>query len=201
MLDPSAFDDPLALETSWTPAAAGGASFGTHRLRQSSVHRVEFAASGGLRLFCLVFVLAGLGVLAWHLHRFDLDQMMLSNPDTFVPLLAGVVFVGAGIGMAWFGSTPRVFDKVRAMYWRGRREPAAVGAPGPDVAPLTAIHALQLVSERITGKNSYTSYELNLVLSDASRINVVDHGNLEQLRADARTLGQFLGKPVWDAIG
>ena len=28
-IDPSRFDDPLALETSWHPAAAGGASFFT----------------------------------------------------------------------------------------------------------------------------------------------------------------------------
>ena len=67
-------------------------------------------------------------------------------------------------------------------------------------APLSSIHALQLLSEFISGsKNSYYSYELNLVLHDGSRINVVDHGNLERLRSDASTLSQFLGKPVWDA--
>ena len=42
-------------------------------------------------------------------------------------------------------------------------------------------------------------YELNPVLNDGSRINVVDHGNLERLRGDAITLSQFLDKPVWDA--
>lgn len=204
MLDPSAFDDPLALETSWAPAARGGASFGTHRLRRSSAHRVEFVPTGAWKLFCLVFLLGGLGVLAWHLGRYDLDQLALSDPATFVPLVVGVIFLGAGAGMGWVGSTPRVFDKGRAMYWRGRREPAIVGTRAPDgaSAPLAAIHALQLLSERVSGnKNTYTSYELNLVLSDGSRINVVDHGRLEQLRADARTLGDFLDKPIWDAIG
>jgi hypothetical protein len=52
----------------------------------------------------------------------------------------------------------------------------------------------------VTGnKNSYYSYELNLVLDDGSRINVVDHGNLDRLRSDAQTLSRFLDKPVWDA--
>ncbi len=71
---------------------------------------------------------------------------------------------------------------------------------GDSSAPLSSIHALQLLSEFVSGsKNSYHSYELNLVLNDGSRINVVDHGNLERLRADASTLSQFLDKPVWDA--
>jgi hypothetical protein len=56
------------------------------------------------------------------------------------------------------------------------------------------------LSEFVSGsKNSYYSYELNLVLDDGSRINVVDHGNLERLRSDANALSQFLDKPVWDA--
>lgn len=204
MLDPSAFDDPLALETSWSPAASGGASFGTHRLRSAGSHRVEFVATAAWKLFYLLFLFAGLGVTGWHLGRFGPSEIVLGDPETFVPLVVGLIFVGAGAGMGWVGSTPRVFDKGRAMYWRGRQEPAIVGTHAPDgaCAPLASIHALQLVSEHVRSeKNSYTSYELNLVLADASRINVVDHGDLEQLRADAHTLGAFLGKPVWDAIG
>ena len=71
---------------------------------------------------------------------------------------------------------------------------------GDSSAPLSSIHALQLLSEFVSGsKSSYYSYELNLVLNDGSRINVVDHGNLERLRSDASALSRFLDKPVWDA--
>jgi hypothetical protein len=201
-VDPSAFEDPLALQTSWHPAADGGASFGTHRLRQRAGHRVEFVPTGAWKLFCLVFLLAGAGVLVWHLHRYDLDQVVLSNQATFVPLIVGVVLSGAGAGMGWVGSAPRVFDRARSMYWRGRGEPVMSGSRGQNGSstPLSAIHALQLISEYVSGKTSYTSYELNLVLVDGSRINVVDHGNLQQLRADAQTLARFLDKPIWDAI-
>ncbi|MDP6491172.1 MAG: hypothetical protein QGG69_05335 [Kiritimatiellia bacterium] len=59
----------------------------------------------------------------------------------------------------------------------------------------------QLLSEYCrSDKSSYYSYELNLVLQDGSRINVVDHGNKTKLREDAATLSEFLGRPVWDAI-
>ena len=44
-----------------------------------------------------------------------------------------------------------------------------------------------------------TNYELNLVLEDGKRINVVDHENQDSLREDAGTLAAFLDKPIWDA--
>jgi hypothetical protein len=201
-IDPSVFADPLALRTSWNPAAPGGASFGTHRLKQTSAYRVEFAPTAAWKLFSLVFFLAGSGVLVFHFDRHDLDRAVLSNQGSYVPLIVGAVFSVVGVCMWWFGSTPRVFDQARAMFWRGRRQPAMMSTSGQKGAstPLSAIHALQLISEYVSGdKSSYYSYELNLVLADGNRINVVDHGNLEHLRADAQTLGRFLGKPIWDA--
>jgi hypothetical protein len=34
---------------------------------------------------------------------------------------------------------------------------------------------------------------------DGTRINVVDHGKVSAIRADAERLGRFIGVPVWDA--
>ena len=66
---------------------------------------------------------------------------------------------------------------------------------------LDDIHAIQLISEYISGKkSSYYSYELNLVLKDASRINVIDHGNDSTISSNAKVLSRFLDVPVWDAI-
>ena len=48
-------------------------------------------------------------------------------------------------------------------------------------------------------KSAYYSYEMNLVLNDGKRLNVVDHGNQAKLREDAQTLATFLNVPVWDA--
>jgi hypothetical protein len=70
-----------------------------------------------------------------------------------------------------------------------------------NAAPLHRIHALQLPAEDIRGsKTSYHSYELNVVLDDGSRLNVIDHGNAEKLRDGAGKLSTFLAKPIWDAI-
>jgi hypothetical protein len=200
--DPSVFDDPVALQTEWVPAASGGASFGTHRLIQSSANRIEFAPTLAAKLFYLLFFAIGSAMFIFHLNRIRIAQAGLSEQDTLVPILVGAVFAVVGACLYWFVSTPRIFDQRFAAYWRGRRAPTPMELVerGNSSAPLSSIHALQLLSEYVSGsKNSYYSYELNLILSDGNRINVVDHGNLERLRSDASTLSQFLDKPVWDA--
>ena len=76
---------------------------------------------------------------------------------------------------------------------------------------LTDVYAIQLIKEYVRDNSGskpgtvsyagpYYSYELNLVLKDGERMNVVDHGDLQRIRADAIRLGGFLGSlPVWDA--
>lgn len=66
---------------------------------------------------------------------------------------------------------------------------------------LDDICAIQLISEYCSGDDSsYYSYELNLVLKDASRINVIDHGNKTRILEDTQILADFLDVPVWNAI-
>jgi hypothetical protein len=105
--------------------------------------------------------------------------------------------------MLYFGTTPIVFDKYQGCFWKGRKVPNGVSdSQGIKYfARLDEIHALQLISEYCRGnKSSYYSYELNLILKNGNRMNVVDHGNPEKLREDTQALSRFLGKPVWDAM-
>src|SRR5688572_25220550 len=198
--DPTGLDDEIAMKTSWSPAKGGGANFQTHRLIEIDMHRTEFRAAPGLVLFAGVFMLIGLGAMT---------IMVLANQEAsaaalIVPVVVGLVFAGVGGGLLYFGLAPIVFDKRRGEYWKGRTAPyeAANRQGMKHYAQLEGIRALQIVSERCQSKNSsYYSYELNLVLEDGNRLNVIDHGNLERLRADAEKLSAFLGKPVWDATG
>ena len=65
--------------------------------------------------------------------------------------------------------------------------------------------AVQIVAEVVSQTDqynrtrSYTSYELNLVLRDGRRLNVIDHAHYPCLLADAEALAAFLRVPVWDA--
>ncbi len=201
-LDPAQFNDPLALKTEWTPATRGGSSFRTHRLVQDDFTRVEFKASVFAKIFYLFFALIGAGVLVVFSVFNEAESYLV--PEFLVPVFIGTVFLAIGVGMFIFGTTPIVFDKGSGYFWKGRKGPQDVVEVSSikKCAQLEQIHAIQLISEFVhSGKSAFYSYEINLVLEDARRITVIDHGNLKRIREDSNTLAQFLGKPVWDAIG
>lgn len=192
-VDPSCFGDLLAERTQWKPLKGGGASFQTHKLVSVQRDRMEFRASAGAILFALLFFLIGVGAAA--------GAFLSEEQPVWGLAFFGLVFLSVGGGLLYFGSSPAVFDKRTGLFWKGRNGP-------DDVADLKSlkccvrlgeIHALQIIAEHCKGKSSFFSYELNLVLKDASRINVVDHGSKDRIRADAAVLAKFLGKPLWDA--
>lgn len=192
--DPGTLGDPIAEATEWRPLKGGGANFRTHSLVKVSFNRLEFRASLGAKLFGLIFMGVGMGVMV----LFGL------NANEWVPVLFGLIFALVGGGILYSSLTPIVFDQSAGYFWKGRKAPRLMvnKADLKNATELDQIHALQLISERCHGsKRSYTSHELNLVLKDGRRLNVVDHGNLEKLREDAGTLAAFLKKPVWDAAG
>jgi hypothetical protein len=200
--DPSGLNDPIAMQTEWTPAKGGGASFRTHYLVSVDPNRLEFKASLRSKAFCSVFILMGLmAMIVFPLAGSSSGSFSFSI-EMIMPALIGLVFVVVGGFLFYFGISPIVFDKYKASFWKGRKAPDEV-SDRKEIkyfTELANIHALQIISEYCSGnKSSYYSYELNLVLKNGSRINVVDHGNLEKLREDAQTLSSFLGKPVWDS--
>ena len=202
-IDLSRFEDPVASQTDWSPARGGVSSFTTHTITKVSPYRIEFRASGGARVFSMVFTLMGMGIVfGFSFFHFSNGTFSISL-DTVAPLLFGIVFTAIGGGLFYYFTAPIVFDKKTASFWKGRKNPDEdfVNNTLKSFARLEEIHALQLVSENCrSNDDSYRSYELNLVLKDGKRINVVDHGNESKLREDARTLSRFIEKPVWDAI-
>lgn len=199
--DPARFGDPVALQTEWTPAKRGGSSFRTHRLITAGPTRVEFRASAGAKVFYLLFFLVGLGVFAALAASWFSGAEGSFDMGLLIPLLLSLIFMAVGGYLFSTGTAPVVFDKGRGVFWKGRRGPdeAMDSRSTAGFVRLDHVHALQLVAEYISGKNSYYSYELNLVLADGKRVNVIDHGNLDRIQADAKALSLFLGKPLWDA--
>lgn len=186
----------------WSPAKPGGASFKSHQLVTVSADRVEVRPSKKMFLFCLVLMAMGAGVTG----KFLLAGIRQGDlTSTLMQTLIGMLFVVMG-GLILLTSSKRgVFDLSLGGYWRGANHlnsPQAL-TEQPEWAWLQEIKALQLVGELVArnrkdeGRRRYfVSYELNLVLGDGSRINVMDHSDRNQLRQDAETLGQFLGVPV-----
>lgn len=205
IFDPASLNDPVALQTAWAPAKGGGANFRTHRLVTVDHSRLEFKATAGAVVFYLVFLLAGLGMMYFF---FSAAFRAGGSPGvTFaalMPLLIGLIFALVGGVMLYFGTAPIVFDTRQGCFWKGRKSPESTSDKGSVkvYSHLDDIHALQIISEYCSGnKSSYYSYELNLVLKDGQRLNVVDHGNLARLREDGANLSRFLGRPLWDGLG
>lgn len=197
-LDPAKFNDTVAMKTEWTPARGGGTNFRTHKLLKNNSQCLEFKATWFTKLFCGVFFAGGLMFLVFALN----GSFKSSGAASVFVVIFPLVFMGVGAVMYYFFTAPIVFDKRRGYYCKGRKTPVKGYSRGQlkNFAALEEIHALQLLREYCrSDKSSYYSYELNLVLKDGRRMNVVDHGNRKQLQEDARMLGVFLGVPVWDA--
>jgi hypothetical protein len=163
--------------------------------------RVEFRSSAGAKVFYLLFFFAGLGVSVAVSAAWFSGTAGSFNMGILIPLVLGLVFMTIGAYMFRTGTTPIVFEMGRGVFWKGRRGPdeAMDSRSAAGFVRLDHVHAVQLIAEYISGKNSYYSYELNLVLVDGNRTSVIDHGNLDRIRADAKALALFLGKPLWDA--
>ena len=201
-VDIERFNDPLAAQTAWTPLKSGGSNFRTHKLVMISTNRVEFRPTVFAYVFCSIFMLVGLGVMGGGFYMLYEQGFEWEVHNVFMIIFGGVFALVGFVLMVFMGS-PAVFDTMYGYFWKGRKKADfGIGHTYPDkFTELNQIHALQIIAEHVrSSKSSYYSYELNLVLKDGSRKNVVDHGNIKRLREDALTLSQFLGRPVWDGV-
>ena len=201
--DPAVLNDPLALQIAWTPVNRGGASFRTHRLVAVSAYRLEFRPTAGSLMFGGFFALAGACAFVFPMVFAIKSHNLPSGLFAIYPMLIGLVFMLVGAWIIRWSSTPVVIDKEEKAIWKGWKSPREVfNVSELEVyAEIKTIHALQLISKYCSGaKSYYISYELNLVLADGQRINLVDHGSREKLIADAQTLAKFIAVPLWNAL-
>lgn len=201
-VEPELFNHPLALQVDWHPLKGGGANFQTHRLDSSNPDFLVFKASKGAYLFSGVFIFFGLLGLLIPLIVFFNEGQKEWGMVLFAVLFGGI-FLAAGAFMFYFMTTPRVFDTFYGCYYKGRKKPEHRLGMNSDkkhaLTHLSEVKAIQILRERIRSKNgSYYSYEINLVLDDASRINIIDHGKHEAVVDDAEVLATTLGVPLWD---
>jgi hypothetical protein len=121
----------------------------------------------------LIFGIAASGsISAQMIHNQSLDTVML-------PLaVSALFFVVVGAFSLYQLARPLVFNRDNGNFGHGRNR---------LTLPLSRVEALQMVSKDSGG------YELNLVLTDGSRITVMEQGCHESLAEDARTLSDFLG--------
>ncbi len=205
-LDLSKFNNPIAEKTDWTPLKPGGTNFRTHKFTKKK-GMAYFKATKGNLIFSGVFMAIGL------FFPIVLMTQPINGSDTFTSLpffvnFIPLVFFFAGFFLFRVSTKPIVFNKTTGYFWKGRLKVNENPAQKPLKAycKLIDIAAVQIVSERVRSSSSsssgrsssFRSYEINLILQDASRLNVIDHGNKKKLLEDAQQLASYLGVPIWD---
>lgn len=174
----TAIEAEVRQRTDFSPLVRGGSAFCIHTIDRSQSGRIRIVPTGfGRVMGLLFFFIAAAACLPAILAR---DAMLLVIPLIFS--LFGVVFA------VWIFRKRALFDLTHGHFVRGKTS-----------IPFARIVALQVVKEICRTKNSsFASWELNLVLDDASRINVFDHGDRKRFDADLAILAEALGKPVWE---
>lgn len=187
--DPAQFNDPIAMQTQWTPANSGStASFCTHKLVMQGTQRCIFRSSWESTRAWLIMLVLGIFLILFSIYK--------GGPDSVTGLVLGLPLAVMG-GLFLYYKPKMIFDKSNGRYWKEKKQLKDIHALKiVSSTPLQDIHALQMLSY---DSDDYYSYELNLVLKNAERINVLSHGDDEQLKKDVNQLSMFLDKPVWDA--
>ncbi len=182
--------EPHARQVDWTPLSRGGTNLATRRLRRVEPNRFEFrsvAMRSTLRAI-LPLLLGATVLVVWARSR---SPEQLGAAWQILALFLGAALL-AGLLLGLDGGRPR-FDFTNGTFRKVRLRSGGHRCENP--IRLTEIRALQLLAHE---HDQHISYELNLVLGDASRIPVVAHGGLKALREDATELGRLLGVPLWD---
>ena len=184
ILDLGAFGNEIAFKTSWEPLVGGGTNFCTHRVQKdASLDGDIFVFKTTIQAYLFAFSFVALGAML------AISSAAAKAPDQFALIGLGILAFGCWYQWSLRQKESR-FDRYSNELTQGKKS-----------FDLKNAEAIQLIREYVRGnKSSYYSYELNLICSDGSRINIVDHGALRKLREDAALLAEYLSIPVWDAI-
>jgi hypothetical protein len=189
--------DKLKASVSVSPLKAGGSNFKTHVLGNPSEGILTYKPSYGTALFCWLFLSIGLGILFFGGRSFLLNGESLSF-STFFLFGFGLLFALVGALMFYGFYKPIVFDKTEGMFKTGYKNHKL--SHSNLSIPFDEIAAVQVIGERVKGeKSNFNSFELNLVLKNGSRKNIIDHGNLSAIVNDANIISDFLEVPIWHA--
>lgn len=167
--------------------ASPGGNFTTHRLTAPAPELRIFRATRQFQGF-----LAGIALIPLLIGAF----MAPANPWV---LLAPLPFIlGAAYGFFSIGK-PVVFDRASSVWYKGRKPPQ--GAPAlEDIAGLQLLQKWMAASgtPEEGGGGIYPSFQLNALLRDGRRENIVTGGHKTEIINDGRALAAFLGVSLED---
>lgn len=171
---------------SWAPAKIGGAMF------QTSVFRVKNESSLVISPSSMFKILVPIVILALSILPF-LSSIIFKTQPSLIIILVVICFDIIMIIVYLKGLKLVEINKQTDSIKQGFSLQTA-----KTLKKISEIKFIQIVEQLIPQKrNYYYSYEINLVYSDDTRFNLVDHSELNIVQRDARLLKQFIEKPIY----
>ncbi len=199
--------DEVIWKTSFLPLSRWWASFKTHTLIIDDFWNIIFKVK---MWFPIIFIVAfWIPLIVTTIKIFiDIVNGEILNIDSiwmFIwEILFSLIFLIPIFLIFYFTSKSKIFDFQNWYYYDLRNQKKLFELLNNEkyknkIIPIKEIHALQILKKRVTWKNSsYDSFELNMILRDSSRINIIDHWNLEEIRKNADELSNKLRVKIYD---
>ncbi|MEE9335597.1 MAG: hypothetical protein V3U65_16015 [Granulosicoccaceae bacterium] len=194
-IDTSQFNDAIAARTSWKPSTIAVSSFKTRKLALVKNNQLSFEPTLSMKLFGAFFILVGFYLLAFlgskmPAHSWWVPTSLLHS--VVIPLIS-LYFVLFGLGMLYLESSPIIFDGNKSTFSQGRGNQI-------NTINFSDIHALQLIPQSVSTSNALDDlYQLNIVLSNAERVNVTRYRDASVARQESKTVSEFVDITLWDA--
>jgi hypothetical protein len=174
-----------------------GANFVLYRLEQDGP-LWRYNPTLGAKLFNLVFSLAGYAALL-----LGVVQLVRVPPIGLVALVIGVLFLWISRYLSARIATGPVFDTmVRRIELFERIADTFSFSPMALKQRLRfdQVRELEMLTKHIQrlDRAGYDNHELNLVLDDGTRVNLISHPDTAQIARDAQTLAGIIGVPIRD---
>jgi len=188
IFNPKNFKDPVAQKTEWTPVFKDtNGNFKVKRISEKDGGRLGFQKSNSSKAMYRNCALMGLAALAY---------MVITQNAVLILRIISLLAVVVGLWGMYLQSQPFFFDKAAGIFKNGRKQ----------TVKLDDVYALQLLSREVQVKappkgelKKIKTYELNLVLNDGKRVNVLAHGGFQEIKEDSDKISGFIDKPLWDA--
>lgn len=212
-VDPTKFNDPVALQTGWKKLRSANTNRASNKLVEKSPDLLAYKPSIGGCIFGSVFILIGVFVVFMYIligrdnSSITIETASGSSDNLVFLALIGLVCMAIGVLIILLATSPVAFDKNAGVFYKGRRQRRFQDTDhSKNALRFNDIHAIQLLTYLTsTSSNNgptrfYTVYEMNLIRHDGQRINVNTYNKSVRARDDAAKIGAFVNVPVWDGI-
>ena len=196
--------EKLRASISWSPLVYSGSSFRTHTLHASPNGLRYWATIKSFLLPVIALILAGAVFFGIYMERNHGGQDPPSVYAYLIPI--GLVALFIYRYYVLFNEVNEFNFKGR-FYYRGLKTKRGL-ADENNYASFDDILAVQLMGEYVDTRGefesidtkkrgaTFTSYEINLILKDGVRMNVVDYGSLNKVKLEAEIIARHLDIPL-----